>query len=317
MSEPKLMIIALSDIRENPVALRGVNKQTEAYLGLVDSIRARGIINAISVREMVDPETQKTFYSLIDGLHRFTASMDAGKKDIPAQVMSMSDADVMEAQIIGNIHKIETRPVEYSDQLRRILVGNPLMTLTMLANKLNKTSQWLNERLGLLKLDKQIAALVDEGKINLSNAYALAKLPEPEQAGYVDRAMTMSPAEFTPTVLARKKELDTAKRQGRPAGPAQFTPVAIIRRKSEIQDEIEKPTKLPALIRSAGITSMDAAVAFALSWTLQLDPASVELQKAADEKRKAEMKAKKDKAKAERDDKERSEAASVAVSVSH
>ena len=40
---------------------------------------------------------------------------------------------MLEAQILANIHKIETKPMEYSAQLKRILSRNPLMTEAELA----------------------------------------------------------------------------------------------------------------------------------------------------------------------------------------
>lgn len=100
----ELKSIPLVHIRENPNALREVNRSTEGYQGLVDSIQKNGVLNAILVRECVDPNTKTTFYGLIDGLHRFNAAKDAGLTEIPAQVRSMDDADVLEAQVLANVH---------------------------------------------------------------------------------------------------------------------------------------------------------------------------------------------------------------------
>ncbi len=165
-----LTYVQVSQIRENPVALRQVNRNTEAYIELVDSIRREGVLNPIVVRPMRDPQTGNEFYGLIDGLHRFTATCDAGLDTIPAHIKSMEDAQVLVAQIIGNIHRIETRPVEYSKQLQKILIQDPLLTAASLADQLGKSTTWIADRLGLLKLDEKIGKLVDEGKINLSNA---------------------------------------------------------------------------------------------------------------------------------------------------
>jgi ParB family transcriptional regulator, chromosome partitioning protein len=100
----KLAHIPISKIRENPVALRSVNRTTEEYTGLVDSIRRSGVLNPVLVREVQDPDTKDIVYGLIDGLHRFTASQDAGQDTIPAQITSMEDAAVLEAQILANVH---------------------------------------------------------------------------------------------------------------------------------------------------------------------------------------------------------------------
>ena len=173
-----LQVIKLSDIRENPVALRTVNRDSEQYLGLVESIRSKGFIGAISVRKQIDSETSAEFFELVDGLHRFNASKDAGLETINADVVSLTEDQVLEAQIMTNIHKVETRPAEYTQQLKRILNRNPLMTESELAVKLGKSPSWIKDRLSLGKItNPDITALINDGKIVLSNAYALAKLP--------------------------------------------------------------------------------------------------------------------------------------------
>lgn len=127
MSKP-IISVKLSDIRDNPIALRGVDKQGEKYGGLVDSIREKGFMGCITVREKKDPVTGATYYEIVDGLHRTTASRDAGLSEIPAQVLDINEADTLEAQFMMNFHKVETRPVEYSKQMHRMLMQNPAWT---------------------------------------------------------------------------------------------------------------------------------------------------------------------------------------------
>lgn len=313
MSDSTLKSIPVDKIRENPVALRTVNRSSEEYLGLVDSIRRNGILNPILVREVKDPSTGETLYGLIDGLHRFTASQDAGLSEIPAQVRSMEDAEILEAQILANVHKVETKPVEYAKQLTRILSQNPMLTASELASRLSKSSSWLSERLGLTKLAENISSLVDEGKINLSNAYALAKLPPEEQPNFLDRAMTMTPQEFVPTCTARVKEIRDAKRAGRDAAPAGFTPVAHLRKMSELKDELQSGNVANILIHKFHANTPQQAAKLMLEWALHLDPESIEAAKAKDAARKEELKAAAEKRKKEREDKKAKEAADKAV----
>jgi len=279
--------IPLKQIRENPIALRKVNRQTETYLGLVDSIRQQGILNPINVREIATTNGE-TIYGLIDGLHRFTAAGDAGLDSIPAQVLSLNDAEVLEAQVIANIHKVETKPVEYARQLIRILMQNPTMTSAELAKKLAKSPTWLADRLGLTKLDESIGTLVDEGKINLSNAYALSKLPKEEQSNFLERAMTESPQMFLPAVQNRTKEIRDAKRQGRTPPEEGFQPHPYIRRVGELKAELDHATLGPVLIKKFGAKTAEEGFVLALKWALSLDPDSVELQKEKADQRKAE-----------------------------
>jgi len=281
----ELRKIAIAEIRENPVALRAVNRQDENYLGLVDSIKSKGFLGAITVRAKVDPETKESYCELVDGLHRFCAAKDAGLTEINADVVSLDDDQTLEAQIMANIHKIETRPVEYSRQLLRILSRNPLMTEIELAQKLGKSAQWIRERLGLTKIsNNDIAELVNEGKIKLANGYALAKLPPEEMADFVDRAMTLPPDEFVPAANARLKEIRDAKRKGTDASEAEFQPVAFMQKMKDVKDELDKGAIAKSLC--IGLFSSEEGFKMAIQWMLHLDPRSVEVQKAKDDARK-------------------------------
>lgn len=279
--------IKLSDIRENPVALRTVNRESEEYLGLVESIRSKGFMGAITVRAQIDKESNQPYYELVDGLHRFNASKDAGLEEINADVVSLNEDQVLEAQIMTNIHKIETRPVEYSQQLKRILTRNPMMTESELAVKLGKSPTWIKERLGLTKItNSEITALINDGKIGLANAYALAKLPENEQHDFVERAMTMQPDEFVPAVNSRVKEIKEAKRQGTEAGETAFVPTAHLQKLGDIKALVDNRSAVAKLV--TGISDPVEAAMAAIKWALHLDADSVAAAKAKDEARKAE-----------------------------
>ena len=309
-----LLRIKLEDIRENPNALRPANRKDPQFIELVDSIRNVGVLNPIVVRE-ASTQDGKIIYGLIEGLQRYSASLDAGMKDIPAHVITADDAKVLELQIIGNIHKIETKPAQYSEQLRRILSANPMMTQAELAAKLSRSTTWLAGRLYLTELNKSIQELLDGGKINLTNASAMAKLPAEEQDFYIERAMTESPDVFVAAVTARIKEIRTARRQGRDATPAEFQAVPHVRKLLDLRSEMETPTVGPILVRENHVTSVDEAFALGVKWAAHMDPRSVQASKLKDEMRKADLKRKQQEASVERAKKRSEEAALAAAKI--
>ena len=202
-------VIPLGMIERSEISLRDVDRQREEYQLLVNSIRERGVLQPILVRELDGLGVTK--YGLIDGLQRFSASTDAGKESIPAFVVNMNDGELLEAQIITNATRVVTKPAEYSRHLLRILSRNPFMTVTQLAQKVCQSKTWVEQRLSLNKLQDGIQELVDAGKIHLTNAYALSKLPEEEQAEHVDAAQTEQPQTFVPRMKARVKDIRDAK----------------------------------------------------------------------------------------------------------
>lgn len=285
----KLQIVKIENIRENKVALRNVNLQSEDYLGLVESIRSKGFMGAITVRTRTDEATGEVFFELVDGLHRLNAARDAGLTEINVDVLDLDDMDTLQVQLMANVHKIETRPMEYSQQIRRILMMNSMMTEAELATTLGKSPAWIQQRLGLNKIDNEvISTLINEGKIGLSNAYALAKLPAEEMADFSDRAQTTSPDEFIPQVEARVKEIRDANRKGKKAAPSEFIPTAFLQKLSILKDELEDSKVGTDMINRFGLTTAQEGWDQAIKFVLHMDQISVEQKKAEWEQKKAE-----------------------------
>lgn len=241
--EAQLAYVKLDEIRVNPVSLRDANQKDQQFTELVDSIRNRGVITPINLRPATPGEDNKK-YELVDGLQRYTASslVGTGVKGkeglIPAQIMDRTDAEALLDQVSANAQRIETKPAQYSQHLRRILGYHPTWTVAQLAAHLNKSPTWVDKMLSLNKLQDNIQKLVDDGKIPLVNAYALAQLPAEEQPEWLERAQTQAVNEFPEAATNRLKAIKEAARKGRSAEPEKFSPVGILRNKKELEAAI-------------------------------------------------------------------------------
>lgn len=345
----KLAHVKLNLIRVNPVALREVDPENQEFKELMGSIRSQGVLSSVSVR--YKPGDDGKDYELIDGLQRFTASLQVGtgvvdadgkgvfetvRSDggeerqvgiIPANILERSDEDTLYAQIITNTQRVQTKPVEYARGLRRLLGFNPTMTESELAVKLSKSPSWISKQLGLLKLADNIKPLVNEGKINLSNAYILAKLPAEEQIQWLTRAQTETPETFGPAALERVKAIRDANRQGKEAGEITFSPVAHVRKKSELETEAKSLSTLRDIANKNNVmsgisanaeglkTAFERGAALALQWAVNLDPASVAAQKKSFEEkqqRDADLKKRREEEKAAKKNKEAAEKTAAA-----
>ncbi len=302
---PSLDYIDVSRIRANKEALRDVDRKKPEYIELADAVRKQGVMNPIVVRKLQDTETGEEYFGLIDGLQRLTAARDAGHTDIPAQIVFANEFDVLTKQLIGNAARVITTPVEYSKQLQRMLQMNPTMTCADLGSMISQSDTWVKERLKLTGLTPECGKLVDDGVINISNAFCLAKLPVDEQENFKQQAQTMVNAEFAPLVVQRLTEITKAKREGRSNEPAVFAAVAYLRKLNDVKAESDTSKVGADYIAKNRITSPEEAWALAVKWCLSLDPVSVdaqkkkweEIQKAANEKReKAKLEREKRKA---------------------
>jgi ParB/RepB/Spo0J family partition protein len=317
------LTIPLDQIEESPVALRAVNKDGDEYKTLKDGVAKVGVLNAISVRPsyMGDGRTPKTtpdgrpMYTIIDGLHRVTASKELGLPDIAASVLNADDLKVAKMQFIANAARVKTRFYEFAEHLNRLMAADQTMTLVSLAAEVGQSPTWIGKLLGLVGLHPEIGKLVNEGKISVSNAADLARLkPIEEQLKFVQEAMAERTEIFSPKVKARIKELRDAKRAGRdPSENRGFVPTPHYRKKPEVEAELQSGLpNLTATIRAKGITDPVEVAKFVLEYVLHLDEVSVAQAKAKHEQREAERKADAQKRAAERNEaraKEQREAA--------
>jgi len=314
----ELLYVPIEQIRENPVALRTVERKSAGYQELVASIGGpQGILNPINVRKCVD-EAGTAFYQIMDGLHRYSAAKDVGLKTVPAQVYSdIADDEVFYSQIIANATKVETKKTEYAQMHKRILSMHPTWTIPDLANAVKKQPKWVVEQLSLLKITNDtIRQQIDDGKIQAVNAYNLAKLPPDEQIDFVQDAIKLDGRTFADAITTRCRELKDAKHKGKQVGESGFSVRAKIQKIAIIEAELAEPKILTSLISKSKVkTAIDGAT-LALKWVLQEDEESIEKAKAAyeaDKKMKAEIAAKR---KAEAQAKKEAEAKAIAEKIS-
>ncbi len=308
-----LQRIPITLIRENKTALRPVNRGSEAYKEMLQSVRNEGVLQTILVRECVDPETQQKYFGLVDGLHRLTCAKDAGFLFLDCKVVASSDIDVLRRQMIMNYKRIDMKPVQATKQFQRMMNADPSLTVADLAKQVCMTPEFIYNRLGLLDLDQKIAAEVDNGRIPLLSAYALAKIEDQtEQLEHLQNAIAMPSAEFVPMINDRVAALRKSAREGKGATPAVWEPVARLRKPSEIKEELQTPRMVKALLNGFTGTPEDA-FNLAIKWTMHMDPTSIEIQKQKEAARIAEKAAAKSKADKEREQKKNAEAAKIAV----
>lgn len=319
----KLAYIPIGDIRPNEIALRGVDQNDLAFQQLSDSIRTEGIISPISVREAKDKETGDKYFELIDGLQRYTAAKLVEMKEVPAHILDKDDYEVMIAQIVGNAKRVETKPVDFANQIQKLMIAKPTMTMIEMADLLHSSSGWLDQILKLKQLHPNIKPLVNDGHIALANAFALAKLPPDEQLNFINDAQTKPAAEFTGPVLDRVKVIKAAMRAGKEPGEAEFKASPRLRKQSEVEEALKNTNVAVSVVAAysqnvpdSGITDIRSAnVGFmlGLQWAARMDADSIEKSKSDFEARKKATDEEKIRRNAERADKKQKEADDRAV----
>ena len=139
---------------------------------LAASIRAQGVIQPVVVREI-----SKDRFELIAGERRWRAAQKAGLSEIPALVKVVADQAVVAMALIENIQRENLSPLEEAQALSR-LIDEFHLTQQETADAVGRSRPAVSNLLRLLDLPAEIKRLLDERKLDMGHARALAALPE-------------------------------------------------------------------------------------------------------------------------------------------
>jgi len=139
---------------------------------LAASIKAQGVIQPVVVRAVA-----RDRYELIAGERRWRAAQKAGLTEIPALIREVPDQAVVAMALIENIQRENLSPLEEAQALSR-LISEFELTHQQTADAVGRSRAAVSNLLRLLELPAEIKRLLDERKLDMGHARALATLPE-------------------------------------------------------------------------------------------------------------------------------------------
>jgi ParB family chromosome partitioning protein len=140
---------------------------------LAASIKAQGLIQPVIVRA-IGPDR----YELIAGERRWRAAKKAGLTEIPALVKEVPDQAVVAMALIENIQREDLSPLEEAQALAR-LIDEFELTHQQAADAVGRSRAAVSNLLRLIELPDAIKRLLDERKLDMGHARALATV-QPE-----------------------------------------------------------------------------------------------------------------------------------------
>ncbi len=194
--------IPLQQINTEKQVRSTINTEDEAFISLVESIKEKGVLEPILVRESGDG------YTLISGERRLRACQILDMINIPARIFDKvrTKEEIIEMQLIENLHRENLNPVDEVlgylefckqrledqdisvDAIIRVLMslkhGNEKVkkgdepfidVLKSLSRLSGKSFSSLENLFGLLKLPQHILDALKSNKIGLTHAYILSK----------------------------------------------------------------------------------------------------------------------------------------------
>ncbi len=164
--------LPLSQLNESKTNPRRVFDEA-ALRELVASIRSQGILSPLLVR----PLTENGF-EIVAGARRYRAALMAEAATVPVRIVHLSDAEMIEAQLVENLIRAEIHPMEEAEGFARLLaLEEPKYGIEQIAARVGKQPSFVASRLKLIDL---VPAAVDAfyaNEIGVGHAVLLAKLP--------------------------------------------------------------------------------------------------------------------------------------------
>lgn len=165
--------VSPNDIRPNPFQPRkdfDSEKAVQAFEDLKASIKSKGLIQPITVRE-VNGE-----YELIAGERRLRACQELGLEKIAIHVLDVSkDVDMMELALIENLQRDNLNPLEEAEAYS-LLADKYDLSHEEIAGNIGKSRAAVTNAMRLLKLPAEIKVALKNLVISAGHARALLGL---------------------------------------------------------------------------------------------------------------------------------------------
>ena len=144
---------------------------------LAASFKAQGVLQPLLVRSIEEDK-----YEVIAGARRLRAAKLAALEEVPVRVVELSDAACVETQLVENIQRESTHPLEEAFAFYGLLHTDGLQyDINSLAARAGKSPAFVATRLRLVELHPSIAEAFLADEIGVGHALEIAKLPPPEQ----------------------------------------------------------------------------------------------------------------------------------------
>ena len=159
--------VPIEHIRANPNNPRKHFSDVELD-DLANSIRERGVIQPIVVRQVRGTET----FEIIAGERRWRAAQRAAQHELPVVVVEANDGEALQLAIIENVQRADLNPMEEAAGYQS-LAGQFNYSQEEISRTVGKSRSHVANTMRLLKLSAKVQALVSDGKLSAGHARML------------------------------------------------------------------------------------------------------------------------------------------------
>jgi ParB/RepB/Spo0J family partition protein len=177
-------IVNATEYRDLPLTLLTESKtnprrifEENALKELAETIRSQGVLSPLLVR----PTSERSF-EIVFGARRYRAAQLAEVATVPVRIKNLTDAEVLEAQLIENLQRRDVHPMEEANGFRALLnLEEPKYSIEQIAAKTGKSPVYVAARLRLTELSQTVVDAFYREEIGVGHALLLAKLQPAQQ----------------------------------------------------------------------------------------------------------------------------------------
>lgn len=175
INTPEYCDMPLASIVPSPTNPR--RRFDEAFLKeMAASIRINGVLTPLLVRPKDD------HLEIVFGEQRYRAAQIAEALTVPVRIREMTDAQVLEAQLVENLQRRDVHPMEEAQGFKALLdLDGPKYSIELIATRTGKSAEFVATRLKLVDLIPAVVDAFYRDDIGVGHALLLARLQRGQQ----------------------------------------------------------------------------------------------------------------------------------------
>lgn len=162
-----------------PQAGHRIESDPNELQALAQSIKSEGLINPITVKPIGNAN-----YEVIAGDRRYQAMKMLGEAFIDCNINDDKSAHPERIKFAENNIRANLTPMEEALALTQMMDADDL-DIDTLAKRVQRTTHWVESRLGLLQYPDELQRAVHDKDITLAAAAELARVTEPDHRAYL------------------------------------------------------------------------------------------------------------------------------------
>lgn len=181
----RLQLVALRQLMPSRLNPR---RRFENIDALARSLKAQGVHQPLLARPVERPEgVEIDVFEVVDGERRYRAAQQANLITVPVIVKDLTDAEVLEIQLVSAIQRDGLTPLDEARGYRALIDSNPARySAAYIADRISRSERYVVDRMRLLSLVPELQRLLEQDRIGVAHAELLAKLKPADQTRAAD-----------------------------------------------------------------------------------------------------------------------------------